>query len=426
MAKVGKGHSPFVEYLNTGSTRALIHAWQTAAAPYLQALDEESELPLELRLGPHQLISTSTLRKYFSYDSTKQSLRVNATLTPLTLNALFYLIDRGGVKKLDIGEENKGVFAQASPTNLFANFLQMNTSLQSFYINDCPGSGNTICAALQTNQRLRKLRIIGTSIDDIGAEHIAKLLKTNARLIKLNLSYNSIGTAGVRDIVEGLANHSHLTHLKLGNNNIGDDGALLLAQLLESNTTLEMVAIDSCAIGSDGIQAITNALVRNTTLTRLNIMGNRLSEQETEAVYEAIRRSILEHGRIRDIDIDVLRRDDGWFEISSDPRLGRLLLAKNKEVLAANPQRLEEEFRHYFKRPGSLTSKNIAEFKQAYRFTIQAAEEIGVSTELRTMLVSDSKDLLKYENFLSAGKIISFVEQVTEVGEPAAKRQRTV
>lgn len=90
-----------------------------------------------------------------------------------------------------------------------------------------------LAQALESNSRIRALKLADNDLGDESATRLAKMLAKNTSLTDLNLSYNPIGNKGALQLVAVLRSHPSLTSLDVGYDAIDEAGILAIGESLK-------------------------------------------------------------------------------------------------------------------------------------------------------------------------------------------------
>jgi hypothetical protein len=142
-----------------------------------------------------------------------------------------------------------------------------------------------ICTILD---RLLKLSLRHSGLDDAAAGVLADGMKRNTSIIAVDLSHNraaeySITQIGAASVAEMLKVNATLRKLVLDFCYVRDAGAFAVADALRVNTTLEFLSLNGGSIGDGGILAIMESLHVNSALTELRIENNDVAATATGA-----------------------------------------------------------------------------------------------------------------------------------------------
>ena len=178
--------------------------------------------------------------------------------------------------------------------DVLANALANNPLLKDLSLNGITNITTAgwvaLSAALQnSNSRLEKLSLDGTSIDDMGLTALVDALANKAKLKELDLGCNnSITTVGWHALSRSTLNpNSVLERLRLGNNaSIDDEGATMVATALSINSTLKDLDLSyTRSISTIGWQALFNSLQNpNSSIEVLNIRENHIDDEAFTAL----------------------------------------------------------------------------------------------------------------------------------------------
>ena len=185
-----------------------------------------------------------------------------------------------------------GLYNCKSEVNYLAKILFENSSVRKLVVldNGITNEGLDILAkSLCKNTTLESLALTRNDVTFKNESPskftvMAKMLATNDKLEELSLDYNPLGSTGVTWIAEALESNKRVKHLRLGSTDCDDEGAAALAKMLGVNKTLEFVYLCSiyykgCAcrnnIGDEGATALADVLKEhNSSLRKLHLCGN--------------------------------------------------------------------------------------------------------------------------------------------------------
>ena len=98
---------------------------------------------------------------------------------------------------------------------------------------------------------ITELSLSNYFILETSPEIIEEILVANSKLEILYIDSCSINNKGADAIARGLVKNTKLTTLNLSNNKIGDAGAIALAEALKTNTTLTTLILDNNPISEE-------------------------------------------------------------------------------------------------------------------------------------------------------------------------------
>ncbi|KAI5610251.1 leucine-rich repeat-containing protein 34 isoform X1, partial [Silurus asotus] len=177
---------------------------------------------------------------------------------------------------------------QEETTCHMARMLKVNHSLRELHMgkHNMTDSGvQRLCEALMSNHSLHYLDLRCNKITRDGARHLAGLLRQNDMLQILDLSFNRIENEGTVCLSEAIA----LKHTKLSTNKITRDGARHLAGLLRQNDTLQILDLSFNRIENEGTVCLSEAIaLKHTKLSTLCIQSNNVSTLGLLSLSQAI------------------------------------------------------------------------------------------------------------------------------------------
>jgi hypothetical protein len=177
------------------------------------------------------------------------------------------------------------------------------------------GGANAFAQALKVNAVLRKIDLIGCSIEEEEEEEeqvksFAEALKVNSALKKINLAQNRIGDEGTKSVSEALMVNSSLQDIDLQHNRIGDTGAKSVAEVIEVNSTLQNIKLSSNGIGDESANSIAKTLMVNSALQGINLAFNGIGDEGAKSFVEALKvNSLLQRCSIIQIG-EIIQRGD--------------------------------------------------------------------------------------------------------------------
>ena len=124
-----------------------------------------------------------------------------------------------------------------------------------------------------------------------GAKHVADMLGVNGALMRLDISNNMMGADGVKPICEALKQNTTLKVLDLNAKNvsvgkIGPQGARYLADMLGVNTSLTKVLVGRNRLFDEGTTILCDALRESTVskVEELDLSRNGITPVGAKAV----------------------------------------------------------------------------------------------------------------------------------------------
>lgn len=151
-----------------------------------------------------------------------------------------------------------------------------------------------LARALEVNQGIESLSIIGSNIDKEGAEALAAALKVNRVINCLTLNLCAFGSEGAKVLAAVLKDNPNITDINFVDNDIGDEGAVALAKALEGNNTIRTFLLGYIQYPGLALNAFIKAMSINTTLTQLRItLDSPIIERELE-INRQLPRKIME------------------------------------------------------------------------------------------------------------------------------------
>jgi Ran GTPase-activating protein (RanGAP) involved in mRNA processing and transport len=180
--------------------------------------------------------------------------------------------------KLDLKEKGVGVEGGMAVAGLMP--VMGGLTKMSLAGNQLEEEGTkAICEALEQNKTLKELDIRGNRHGNIGesagAKHVAKMLGVNGGLTALDLSSNDLKDEGVSAVCEAIQSNKEtkLTSLNFKNIGIGPVGANAVAAMVAVTGGLTRMSLARNKLGEEGTKAICEALEQNKTLTELDLSG---------------------------------------------------------------------------------------------------------------------------------------------------------
>ncbi len=139
---------------------------------------------------------------------------------------------------------------------------------------------SAVCEAIQSNKetKLASLYFSDNGIGPVGANAVAAMVAVTGALTKLSLAWNELGEEGTKAICEALKQNKTLKELDLsGRDNIGGEaGAEHVADMLGVNGALTKMSLAENKLGEEGTKAICEALKQNKTLKELDLSGSNI------------------------------------------------------------------------------------------------------------------------------------------------------
>ena len=158
-----------------------------------------------------------------------------------------------------------------------------NNSLATYSLNlsyQCEGNDVFFVAfCLCYNTKIYILNISNNSINDLGAQEIAKALHQNKTLQQLNISHNNIHVDGAKAIAQALLENRTLLKLDISNNNICFDGTKGISECIKKNLILQELIISNNALFKEGAKLMAEMIEINAILQKLDISSNKISDE---------------------------------------------------------------------------------------------------------------------------------------------------
>ena len=128
--------------------------------------------------------------------------------------------------------------------------------------------------------------LVGNTIHEEGAYHIANFIMNTSVVHKLFLPYNNIGAEGLKSLCEALVTNTSLTELYLSGCSIAvsEDNGPVLTEMLRRNNTLKVLSLSVNILTDSACQYIATGLKENTSLRQLNISYCELTDREVGAI----------------------------------------------------------------------------------------------------------------------------------------------
>jgi hypothetical protein len=138
---------------------------------------------------------------------------------------------------------------------------------------------NAIADALRVNGALTKLSLAQSKLEEEGTKAICEALEQNTTLKELDISGgggyegNIGGSAGAKHVAKMLGVNGGLTKISLANNKLGEEGTKAICEALEQNKTLKELDIrgngNSNIGGTSGFKHVAKMLGVNGALTEV-------------------------------------------------------------------------------------------------------------------------------------------------------------
>jgi hypothetical protein len=217
-----------------------------------------SDALVQMRLGTRWLNLQSKNVGDAGAATLAAELRVNTTLETLDLD------------NNEIGHAGARSLASALTANVTLKMLSLD-------YNNIRDDGARAFAmafrvnAARDNPTLTLLSLESNNIGEWGVLELAGVLNSTS-LSVLNLSSNRFGVVSARALAAALHTNVRLSRLRLVNIDLGDEVPLMLARTLQINTTLTRLVVTVNA--TNGAQALASALDTNRTLQSLWMGGD--------------------------------------------------------------------------------------------------------------------------------------------------------
>ncbi|KAG9394090.1 PH domain [Carpediemonas membranifera] len=139
--------------------------------------------------------------------------------------------------------------------------------------NHCKLLADVLCAS----DSIKKLSLIGCSLEDDGMEQLGCGVMCSLGLRKLFLDHNNLTNRAARVLGDVLQADPCLVTLSAAHNKIGHDGAHIVTALGQ-NSTLRVLDLSYNDIGDDGAIALADALSCNAKVTHVEVSYTGMTE----------------------------------------------------------------------------------------------------------------------------------------------------
>ncbi len=153
---------------------------------------------------------------------------------------------------------------------------------------------------LGVNGTLTALDLSFIYLEDEGVSTVCEAIQNNkeTKLASLNFTDNFIGPVGANAVAAMVAVTGALTKLSLAKNELGEEGTKFLCDALVGNNTLKELDLSGDISnsgfnigGTAGAKHVANMLLVNGGLTKLSLAWNKLEEEGTKAICEALKQN---------------------------------------------------------------------------------------------------------------------------------------
>jgi Ran GTPase-activating protein (RanGAP) involved in mRNA processing and transport len=166
------------------------------------------------------------------------------------------------------------------------------TELDLMWKGLCVEGGMVVAGLIPVMGSLTKLSLAWNYLKEKGTKAICEALKQNKTLKELDLSgHNNIGgEAGSKHVADMLGVNGGLTALDLSNNELKDEGVSAVCKAIQSNKETKLASLNfkNNGIGPVGANAVAAMVAVTGALTMLSLARNRLGEEGTNAICEAL------------------------------------------------------------------------------------------------------------------------------------------
>jgi hypothetical protein len=142
---------------------------------------------------------------------------------------------------------------------------------------------------------LTALDLSSNDLKDEGVCAVCKAIQSNkeTKLASLNFKNNSISPGGANALAAMVAVTGVLTMLSLARNRLGEEGTKAICEALEQNKSLKELDISGAGNhtgigGSAGAKHVANMIGVNGSLTSVKLRGNALGDEGWGAIFAAI------------------------------------------------------------------------------------------------------------------------------------------
>jgi Ran GTPase-activating protein (RanGAP) involved in mRNA processing and transport len=194
-----------------------------------------------------------------------------------------------------------GVMVVAGLIPVMGGLTSLNLSENQLCALDRYGRGTytaegiaAIADALRVNGGLKALDLSDNCLKDEGVSAVCEAIQSNkeTKLASLNMSENRIGPVGAKSVAAMVTVTGALTKLSLVHNKLEEEGTKAICEALENNKTLKELDISSfigCNIGGlVGAKHVAKMLGVNGALASVKLRGNELGDEGWGAIFVAI------------------------------------------------------------------------------------------------------------------------------------------
>ena len=157
----------------------------------------------------------------------------------------------------------------------------------SFLVRELSKSSSSTDAQTTTRNGYLVMDLSGNGIQENGGKAIGDVLIMNTSLQVLDLHKNNIGEKGCKAIGDGLMVNRFLQVLDIHGNPISA-GVVHIAESLKYNHSLLEINLGGCRISEEESEAIGNALIMNTSLQVLGLHKNNIGEKGCKAIGDGL------------------------------------------------------------------------------------------------------------------------------------------
>ncbi|KAI6660466.1 hypothetical protein LOD99_14051 [Oopsacas minuta] len=262
--------------------------------------------------------------RYSDWEPFCNSLKLNQTISSLTMHSSFRAGVKNPISKLDqlhLGKRvkppgfvNKDILSKIS--SAIRGCLEHTRALSTLYIEGIPfrvKDLDHICRGLAKNRNtLTILSLRHCCFGDEGTELLSRQVKNLPSLTHLDLTGNLLGVSGAHEIANMLqhqALHRHssawedslrsrvphlssmpgLRRITLNHNpDIGDTGSGEIAEALREDLWVRAVDLQNCGISETGARGFQHCLKLNTSLLVMDLRNNSVSEASLKLIFEQL------------------------------------------------------------------------------------------------------------------------------------------